>query len=147
MNVRWLGMVLLLLGCPADDSEGLAGGPDDEALYDDDDLPAGTCRDTGTDTDPCDTEGTTAVTGAGAPQDDGCQGSSDCMGGFCAASYDPVELRRGELTCQFACVPLLDDDQWCSDDAACCDEGAVCTARGYCVMLDQEGTSTGTGSE
>jgi hypothetical protein len=42
---------------------------------------------------------------------------------------------------------LLDDDQWCADDASCCDQGAVCAARGYCVMLDDAGTSTGTGGE
>lgn len=145
MSMRRLAWVLLVVGCAADDSQG-AAGPDDEALYDDDDLPAGTCRDTGTDTDPCDTEGTTIVSGAGAPQDDGCQGSADCMGGFCAAAFDPVAVQRGELTCQFACVPLLDDDQWCADSASCCDQGAVCVARGYCVIPD-EGTSTGTGGE
>jgi hypothetical protein len=146
MNMRRLGLALVLVGCAGDDSQD-AGGPDDEALYDDDDLPAGTCRDTGTDTDPCETGGTTVVTGDGAAPDDGCQGSADCMGGFCAAAFDPVAVQRGELTCQFACVPLLDDDQWCADDASCCDQGAVCAARGYCVMLDDAGTSTGTGGE
>ena len=152
MRMR-LALALLLVGCGDDsiqDADTL-GVPDDDMALEDDDLPAGVCRgpdtdtDTGTDTDPCES-GSTAFgedPGAPGPSDgsDACHGSVDCMGGVCAASFDPATLQRSPLACQFACVPLIDDTLWCSDDASCCDAGALCTERGYCVLL--EGSTTG----
>lgn len=134
--MRRLVFTLLLTGCfdPTQD-----GGTLDD--YDDDDLPSGVCRDTGTDTDPCDTDGTTVgdtddtVSGTTADAiEDECEVSTECTGGFCAAPFDPDTLQRAPKECQFMCVPLLDDTLWCSDDAACCDEDATCTERGYCVL-------------
>ena len=134
--MRRLAFSLALVGCFDPNSE---GGTLDQ--YDDDDLPSGVCRDTGTDTDPCDTEGTTIGPGAGAaePPDraDACEASADCMSGVCVAPFDAATLERGDLICRFACVPLLDDTAWCSDDASCCVEGARCTDRGYCVMIEE----------
>ncbi len=136
--MRKLVLPLLLVGCFAPDSENGTTVND----YEDDDLPSGVCRDTATDTDPCDTEGTTigdtdgdlaTTSGTGEAAADRCQASSDCMGGFCAAGFDPDTLQRSPKTCQFMCVPLLDDTLWCSDDASCCDANATCTERGYCV--------------
>jgi hypothetical protein len=150
MRVSILSLFVLgLAGCNAHD-EALAGGGGED-LYDDDDLPAGTCRDTGTDTDPCDTEGTTgaASPGAGDPGTgaDACQSSAECPGGVCAAEFDPVTIQHGALACQFACIPLLDDAMWCSDDAACCVQGSVCTARGYCVLPEAGASTTGSTTE
>jgi hypothetical protein len=138
-------------GCGDDSTDvslsGGLGAPDDD-LYEDDDLPAGACRDTGTDTDPCDTEGTTAAAAPGAADPgaelDACQASADCMGGICAASFDPATLQRSAFACEFACIPLLDDRMWCSDDSSCCTSGAVCTRRGYCVLLEGESTTGST---
>ena len=134
---------LLLFGCfdPSSDSG------DDFGEYDDDDLPAGSCRGTGgqmgtgTDTDPCDTEGTTGapfvpMTTDGPPGDQ-CMASSECNGGYCSASWDDQALSRGPLACNFACVPTQDDTAWCGDDSACCDRNATCTGRGYCVIADE----------
>ncbi len=148
---RWLACALLLAGCRDAERPLAAGaGPDDEMAYEDDDLPAGHCRgadtDTDTDTDGCDTEGTTLGSAAGGSpgeESEACRVSADCVGAICAARFDPVTLQRGTLACQFACVPLLDDTQWCSDDASCCDAGAVCTQRGYCVMLEASTTTGG----
>jgi hypothetical protein len=133
--MRRLDFSLVLASCfePTNDGSTL-----DE--YDDDDLPSGVCRDTGTDTEPCDTDGTTIgdtdtpSSTTGDVIEDECQASADCMGGFCAAPFDPDTLQRSPKACQFMCVPLLDDTLWCSDDAACCDEDATCTERGYCVL-------------
>src|SRR4030095_3493172 len=98
-------LVLVMVGCAA--SEDLAAGPGGEFdSFDDDDLPAGVCRDTGTDTDPCETDGTSsgaASPGAGDNSGaDACQASADCMGGMCAATFDPDTLTRGAKQCQFA---------------------------------------------
>jgi hypothetical protein len=149
--MRRVILLCAMVGC-GDDGSALGADGIDE--YDDDDLPAGSCRgtDSGTDTDPCDTEGTTvgAAPGAGdaVPDTDACIASADCSGGVCAAAFDPATIQRGPLACQFACIPLLDDAMWCSDDASCCDRGAVCAARGYCVLLDDgSSTSTGTSTE
>jgi hypothetical protein len=131
-----LTLSLALVGCFAPARED-AGTLDE---FDDDDLPSGSCRDTGTDTDPCDTEGTTMdptagdlSTTTGGAGEDQCQASTDCSGGFCAAAFDPVTLQRAPLACQFMCIPNLADDFWCGDDSACCDAQARCTQRGYCV--------------
>lgn len=120
------------------------------------DLPAGSCRDT--DAEACASTGVTeegpASTGAPAsssasttePTDD-CLDSAACLGdGACVAPWDAKSGARGPFACQFACVPLLDEQAWCRDDASCCEPGAVCTARGYCILLESEGTSTGAGS-
>jgi hypothetical protein len=132
-----LALCLALAGCFAPSNE------DAETIddYDDDDLPSGSCRDTGTDTDPCDTGGTALGDTTGQPsattsttgQQDECQASSECNGGVCVAVFDPETLQRSPLGCQFMCVPNFDDDAWCSDDTACCDAQARCTQRGYCV--------------
>ena len=73
--------------------------------------------------------GTVIAAAVGVAIEDECQASADCMGGFCVAPFDPDTLQRSPRTCQFMCVPLLDDTLWCSDDAACCDEDATCTER------------------
>lgn len=110
--------------------------------YDDDDLPSGSCRDTGTDTEPCDTEGTSVgdtdtdtstPSTTGDAVEDACQASTECSGGVCVASFDPATLQRGPLDCRFMCVPDYDDASWCADASACCTAGATCTQRGYCV--------------
>lgn len=110
---------------------------------DDDDFP-GSCRGTGTDggtdTDPCDTDGTgdapvgAATDGAATEPQAGCRASTECMGGSCAAPYDPDNQQRGSFECRFVCVPNLDEQSWCADDSSCCDPQATCTARGYCLV-------------
>lgn len=106
------------------------------------DLPVGGCRDTGGDTDPCETSsyasssGSTSgsSSGTGDPVD-ACSASRDCLGtSVCAAVWDPAMGGRGAFACEFACIPLLDETVWCSDDSSCCDPGATCTPRGYCVI-------------
>lgn len=137
-----------MLGCFAgeDDSGGSAFQTSGEKYMDADDFP-GSCRDTGTDTDPCDTDGTgeppSMSTGSGQvdPDADQCRTSDECNGGFCAAPFEPAAEAnlpgtRGPLACTFTCVPTRDDSLWCGDDAACCDPVATCTPRGYCVLDD-----------
>ncbi|MEM6295112.1 MAG: hypothetical protein AAGA54_27825 [Myxococcota bacterium] len=155
----WIAALLVaaLGGCSGDvQAEG-----DSFSDYMPDDLPAGGCRDTDRAEDEptgglesCDTDATTstgaAETGSssGGPESsDACEGSQDCNGNeSCAATWDPQAQARGPLACQFACIPALDDASWCSDDAACCDAAARCTERGYCVVEDETGGSTGGGS-
>jgi hypothetical protein len=115
---------LVLTGCFAPDP----------AISDEmpDDFPAGACRDT--DTDACETGSSSSGTQGQVPADT-CNSSEDCFGsGACVAAWDPEDGTRGPYTCQFMCVPLVDETTWCTDDAACCDAQARCTARGYCVL-------------
>ncbi len=145
MRHAWICALVALMACDADGPEFTDEMPDD--------LPAGTCRDT--DAEDCETStgsapvgagtssGDTGTTTSGGPSD-ACSDSEGCLGGdTCAALWNPQTESRGPFACQFACVPLLDETAWCSDDAACCDAQAVCTPRGYCVLGDGPGASTG----
>ncbi len=148
MRRRMGVLVVLLVGCGASRESSAQDGV--ETLQDmmPDDLPAGTCRGTGSGsgTDGCDDETTTTTTGPEADGSNaGCAASEECQGtGACVATWD--DGVRGAFACRFACVPLLDDGAWCIDDASCCDAQATCTPRGYCVVLDADVGSSGGSS-
>lgn len=120
------------------------------------DLPAGKCGDTdGSSTSGSGTDGLEACDGASSSglattsstgdTESECAGEDDCNGaGACVADWD--EAGRGPFTCQFACIPTLDESTWCSDDASCCDAAATCTARGYCLVAGDSGDGSGSGS-
>lgn len=129
-SLCWL---LLTAACACAFSDSLAG-----AEYMDEDFPPWTC----------DTEGTTgecATTGNEPAAS--CQGTEDCAGQVCAASFNG---EIGEFECQSTCIDAFDDDRWCVDAGACCDLDATCE-RGYCVPPEVEPSSTsedtGTGTE
>ena len=135
---------LLVVGCAADDTF------TDEMP---DDLPAGQ-SDTEADSSDATTVTPTSSSSSGAGEEStttgdlsGCQSSDDCLGNdVCVAPWDADTQTHGDAECSFACIPSLDDTQWCADAAACCDPDAICTARGYCVPPQEPGgadSSTG----
>ncbi len=143
MRLGWLGVAILLAGCGSDS----AGA--DGVQYEDDDFPAGGCRDTdaaGSSGPGCDTEAMPATDSAfttnGTGTSNTCEGSGDCMGGHCVAPWDAATEMRGEFVCEFACIATLDERRWCSDEGSCCDPAARCTARGYCIVDGEDGSSS-----
>lgn len=127
---RWLWIgTALTMGCF--NATGVSDtGIDDD--YMDDQPPPGDCPGTG-----CPTPGT-----AGSPVGGPCLDTQDCASdAICVAEFD------GEVQsflCQEACVPLMDDTQWCADDQSCC-EGARCSPRGFCLPPGEtEGLDSGT---
>ena len=143
MRLGWVVVVVALAGC---------GDSGTSLEYMDDDFPAGGCRGTdgSTTNAECETEAaptssagavTTSTTGATV-----CEGTDDCIGTYCVAPWDAGVEARGEFTCEFACVGLLDERRWCMDDAACCSNDARCTARGYCIVEDQGTSSSSEGT-
>ena len=149
LDLRLLGPTLLgatlalVLGCGADESLSDVG-------YMDEDTFPGNCAGSGT--DGCDTDGTGVATTTASDTtgaESGCRGSEDCMGGYCAADFDPDRAQADEPQCRFTCLPLLDEASWCVDDTSCCDPDAICTVRGYC-LLPEDATTTAdpaTGAE
>jgi hypothetical protein len=143
MRLGWVVVVFAIAGC-GDEAASLE--------YMDDDFPAGGCRGTdgSTTNAECETEAaptssggavTTGTTGAAT-----CVGTDDCIGTYCVAPWDAAVEARGEFTCEFACVGLLDERRWCMDDAACCSSDARCTARGYCIVEGEGSSSSSEGS-
>jgi len=113
----------------------LAVGCGDAALTDymDDDVPAGTCEDT---------EGDACETGGAG---DACMSTQQCGGDFvCTATFNGD---IGTFECQSACIPTMDETQWCMDDAACCDDAASCGPRGYCMIADGVDTGIDSGTD
>ncbi|MFO0633180.1 MAG: hypothetical protein U0168_10045 [Nannocystaceae bacterium] len=108
-----------LAGCGAD-KEDAGAGDDYTDPYMDEPLPPA-CRETTT--GPCETDGEV---------EDACEQSSDCADGeACLADFDGD---RAAFRCVQACVPTLDESQWCTDDTSCCDAAAHCSPRGYCLV-------------
>ena len=121
MRLIWMYVGVLAVGCG------------DSALTDymDDDVPAGTCEDT---------EGDACETGGAG---DACMSTEQCGGDFvCAATFNGD---IGTFECQSACIPTMDETQWCMDDAACCDDAASCGPRGYCMIDESVDTGIDTG--
>jgi len=112
-------------GCFAGDVPS-EGGPDDD--YMDDQPPPGGCQ-----TD-CPEPGS-----GGSPDGGPCLDTNDCASGICAAEFDGAVQT---FQCQQACIPLMDEAQWCADDASCCEGG--CSPRGFCLIpTETEGLDSG----
>lgn len=134
---------LLVVGCAADNTftdempDDLPAGQSDTGEADDGSAPTPTSSSSGAEGE------SSSVTGDLSD----CQSSDDCLGNdVCVAPWDADTQTHGAAECSFACIPSLDDTQWCADAAACCDPDASCTARGYCVPPQEPGgadSSTG----
>jgi len=114
---------MMLAGCfgPTADAGGV--GPDDD--YMDDLPPPGGCQTSCPDT-----------TGGGSPAGGPCLDTEDCAeDGICAAQFDGDVQ---SFQCQVACIPLMDETQWCADDQSCCN-GAMCSPRGFCLPPTESG--------
>lgn len=146
-----LGVVVALgLACDGGTDEGTSaagpGGLSDEMP---EDLPAGECREGGTDAEDCES-GSTSTGGSGSTSGQAgdaempeCTVSDDCQGaGACAADWE--DGVRTPFSCRFTCIPTLNETAWCGDDASCCDADAVCTPRGYCIVPESEEDSGGS---
>jgi hypothetical protein len=142
MHWGWV-VVVALAGC---------GDSGASLEYMDDDFPAGGCRGTDgsstnaeceTEAEPTSSSGAVTTTTTGAAM---CESTDDCIGTYCVAPWDAAVEARGEFTCEFACVGLLDERRWCMDDAACCVDGSRCTARGYCIFEDDASSSSSEGT-
>ncbi|MCH9684172.1 MAG: hypothetical protein K0V04_22255 [Deltaproteobacteria bacterium] len=131
-SVIALATAFSLSACFAGDDAGASGGVDDD--YMDDPPPGGGCA------TECPNPGSD-----GSPVGGPCIDSEDCMtGAICAAEFD------GEVqsfTCTNACIPLMDQSQWCSDDTSCCAAGAVCSGRGLCLPAGATGGLDSSGGE
>lgn len=110
-------------GCDSADSTA-AGDPVADS-FQDDDIPMGDC------------DATDGVCPSGGSVGDGsanigepCDGAVQCQSGVCAATF--ADSEPGALSCQPACIEVMDSAMWCSDSATCCGN-AVCTPRGFCV--------------
>ena len=130
---------------------GTASAADDFSDEMPEDLPAGKCAGSSSGTDGCETDGSSGdVVGSsgttGAPED-ACSSTEDCLGNeVCGALWDATSETRQGFACEFACIPELDENRWCSDDASCCDAAAQCTARGYCILPESSGSSGASSS-
>ncbi len=123
--------LLMLAGCFDATADAGGDGPDDD--YMDDQPPPGGCQTSCPDT-------TSGGSAAGGP----CLDTADCAdGGVCSAVFDGDVQ---SFQCQVACIPLMDETQWCADDEACCD-GAVCSPRGFCIPPTGSGGLDSSGSD
>lgn len=89
------------------------------------DLPPWTC-----DTDASSGGGSESGCGDGTGEVDECRSGDECQGGYCVASFNGD---IGVFACRQACIPSMDESQWCADASACCEANARCE-RGYCIV-------------